>query len=146
MAPMIGPPSRCTPRLLLRAPEPADIDRLFEIESNAEAMKYTIGSSTREQTEAHIGKYADRFAEDGYAPSTAVLLEEDRVVGWGGLNKDPDEPEWGTEVTYYFDQAYWGRGLASELVRESLALAFDELGLEHVGAFARPESLSKFRN
>jgi len=142
---MTGPPTRSTARLILRAPEPADIDRLFEIESNAEAMKYTIGSSTREQTEVHIGKYAARFAEDGYAPWTAVLLEEDRIVGWGGLNKDPDEPEWGTEVTYYFDQAYWGRGLASELARESLALAFEDLGLEHVGAFARPENAASVR-
>jgi ribosomal-protein-alanine N-acetyltransferase len=142
---LTGPPIRHTPHLLLRAPEPADIDRLFEIESDAEAMKHTNSSSSREQTEAHIARYAARFAEDGFSPWTAVLLDEDRVVGWGGLNKDPDEPEWGVEVAYYIDRAYWGRGLATELVRASLAYAFEDLRLEQVGAFARPENVASVR-
>lgn len=107
MAPMNGPSTRRTARLLLRAPEPADIDLLFAIEGNPEAMKHTFYAPSREATVAHIHSYSARFVEDGFAPWTAVLLKEDRIVGWGGFNKDPDEPEWGTEVTYYSDQAYW---------------------------------------
>ncbi|MGD0272405.1 MAG: GNAT family N-acetyltransferase [Gaiellaceae bacterium] len=142
---MIEPPTRRTPRLLLRAPEPADIDPLFAIEGNPEAMKHTICSPSREATVAHIHSYSARFAEDGFAPWTAVLASEERVVGWGGLNKDPGEPHWGVEVAYYIDPAYWGRGLATELVRESLALAFDDLGLDHVGAFSKPENVASVR-
>jgi RimJ/RimL family protein N-acetyltransferase len=145
MAPMTGPPTRHTARLLLRAPEPADIDSLFAIEGNPEAMKHTFCSPGREATVAHIHSYSDRFAEDGFAPWTAVLTSEERVVGWGGLNKDPSEPHWGVEVAYYFDPAYWGRGLATELVRESLKLAFEDLGLEYVGAFAKPENVASVR-
>jgi hypothetical protein len=37
----------------------------------------------------------------------AVLSAEDRIVAWGGLNKDPIAPEWGTEVACYIDRAYW---------------------------------------
>jgi ribosomal-protein-alanine N-acetyltransferase len=140
-----GPPTRRTEHLLLRAPEPADVDRLFEIESDVGAMEFTISSDSREQTEAHIASHAARFAEDGFSPWVAVLLEEDRVVGWGGLCKDPEAPKWGVEVVYYFDRAYWGRGLATELVRAALELAFDDLGLEEVGAFARPENLASVR-
>lgn len=142
---MTGPPTRRTPRLLLRAPEPADIDPLFAIEGNPEAMRYTFCAPSSEATMAHIHSYAARFVEDGFAPWTAVLASEERVVGWGGLNKDPKEPWWGVEVAYYFDPAYWGRGLATELVRESLALAFDDLGLDHVGAFAKPENAASVR-
>jgi ribosomal-protein-alanine N-acetyltransferase len=142
---MDRPPTRRTPRLILRAPEPGDVDPLFAIQNDRLAMRYSSWAPSREATAAHLASYAARFAEDGFAPWTAVLASEERVIGWGGLNKDPAAPEWGTEVAYYFHPAYWGRGLATELVRESLAYAFDDLGLEEVGAFVRPANLASVR-
>jgi ribosomal-protein-alanine N-acetyltransferase len=142
---MSTPPTRRTLRLLLRAPEPADIDPLFAIQGDLEAMRFTYCAPSPEATAARLDEYATRFAEDGFAPWTVVLVAEDRIVGWGGLNKDPGEPEWGPEVACYFDPAYWVRGLATELVRESLALAFNERGLDHVGAFTRPENVASAR-
>jgi RimJ/RimL family protein N-acetyltransferase len=139
------PPTRRTSRLLLRAPEPTDADPLFAIQGDPEAMRYTYCSPSREATATRLEEYATRFAEDGFAPWTVVLAAEDRVVGWGGLNKDPGEPEWGPEVAYYFDRAYWGRGLGTELVRESLAYAFGDLDLPDVGAFTKPENLASIR-
>ena len=139
------PPTRRTERLLLRAPEPDDVDPLFAIQGDPEAMSFTYCSPNREATAAHLESYAARFDEDGFAPWTVVLSAEDRIVGWGGLNKDPAEPEWGTEVAYYIDRFYWGRGLATELVRESLAHAFDDLDLSEVGAFAKPENVASVR-
>ena len=108
-------------------------------------MRHTYCAPSLEATAAHLESYAARFAEDGFAPWTAVLSAEDRIVGWGGLNKDPSAPEWGTEVAYYIDRAYWGCGLATELVCESLTLAFGDLGLDLVGAFAKPENAASVR-
>jgi ribosomal-protein-alanine N-acetyltransferase len=142
---MTKPPTRHTPRLLLRAPEPADVDPLFAIQGNTEAMRFTFCAPSREATAAHIVSYAARFAEDGFTPWTVILEAEQRVIGWGGLNKDPAEPEWGPEVAYYLDPIYWGRGLATELVRGSLAYAFEELHLAEVGAFVRPENVASVR-
>jgi ribosomal-protein-alanine N-acetyltransferase len=148
---MAKPPTRKTPRLLLRAPEPADVEPLFAIQGDPEAMRFTYCSPSREATATRLAEYADRFTEDGFAPWTVVLLESDsgvaqqRVIGWGGLNKDPAEPEWGIEVAYYFDRSYWDRGLATELVRESLAYAFEELGLDYVGAFTKLENVASAR-
>ena len=142
---MSKPPTRQTPRLSLRAPEPSDVDPLFAIQGDPEAMRFTYCSPSRSATAAHLESYAARFAEDGFAPWTAVLSAEDRVIGWGGLNKDPNAPHWGVEVAYYIDRRYWGRGLASELVRESLAHAFDDLGLPEVHAFAKPENVASLR-
>lgn len=142
---MSKPPTRRTPRLLLRAPKPADIDPLFAIQSDTEAIRFTYCSSSREATATHLEKHAARCSEDGFAPWTVILAAEERIIGWGGLNKDPDEPEWGPEVAYYFDRAYWGRGLGTELIRESLAYAFGDLDLPDVGAFTRPENLASIR-
>ena len=135
------PPSVTTPHLLLRPPEPGDVDPLFEIQGNADAMRYTYFAPSREATAEYVRSYADRFTQDGFAPWTAVLRSEERVVGWGGLSRDPKMPEWGIEVSYFIHPAYWRRGLASELVRASLEYAAS-LGISEVGAFTRPANLA----
>jgi RimJ/RimL family protein N-acetyltransferase len=108
-------------------------------------MRHTYIAPDREATAAHLDAYSARFAEDGFSPWVAVLLEERRVVGWGGLNRDPKEPHWGVEVAYFIHRSYWGRGFASELVHASLALAFSDLGLPEVIAFTRPANHASSR-
>lgn len=148
---MKGSPARRTARLFLRPPEDADIDALHAIQRDPVAMRYTYCAPDRAATEWFVASHAARFDEDGYAPWTVVLCEDERddrhhrIVGWGGLGKDPPEPHWGPEVSYFFDPSVWGRGLASELVVASLALAFEDLGLDLVGAFARPANAGSRR-
>jgi RimJ/RimL family protein N-acetyltransferase len=140
-----APPERETRQLRLRAPVPTDVDPLFEIQGDPHGMRFTYCAGSREATRQFLEAHAARYAEDGYAPWTLVHKVDARVVGWGGLNRDPQAPAWGTEVSYFVHPAYAGRGLASELVRASLALAFDELGLAEVGAFTRPANRASAR-
>ena len=140
-----GPPTRETRQLLLRAATDADVEALFAIQGDADAMRFTYCAPHREATRAFLESYAARFAEDGYAPWLALLRADGRVVGWGGLHRDPKEPHWGTEVAYFVARACWGRGLAGEIVAASLALAFGELGLAEVGAFTRPANRASAR-
>jgi RimJ/RimL family protein N-acetyltransferase len=140
-----GPPTVTTRQLLLRAPVPTDVDPLFEVQGDAHAMRFTHCARNRDATSQRLAAYAARFAADGFAPWTAILRAENRVIGWGGLNRDPEAPEWGPEVAYFMHPAYWGRGLATELVAASLALAFHALGLAEVGAFTKPENVASAR-
>lgn len=117
---------------------PADVDALFEIQGNPEAMQYTYVAPDRDATARYLEAYAARFPEDGFCPWTAVLQREDRVIGWGGLNRDPKAPHYGTEVSYFVHPSYCGRGIATELVHASLRLAFRDLGLSDVSAFTKP--------
>jgi len=135
---MIGPRSVETRQLLLRAPTPADVDALFEVQGDPDAMLHTYHAPDRDATARYLEAYRARFAEDGFAPWTVVLQEEGRVIGWGGLNRDPKEPHWGCEVSYFIHPGYWGRGLATELVHASLDLAFNQIGLAELLAFTRP--------
>ena len=52
-------------------------------------MRFTYCSPSPEATAARLDDYAARFDEDGFAPRTVVFAAEERVIGWGGLNKDP---------------------------------------------------------
>ncbi len=138
-------PTIRTARLVLRPPTPADVDPLFAIQGDPEAMRFTYYAPSRDATAAFLEAYAGRFAEDGFAPWCAELAAEGRVVGWGGLNRDPKAPHWGTEIAYFVDPAYSRRGLATELVTAALAHGFDELDLGAVSAFARPENEASIR-
>lgn len=142
---MKGSPARRTARLLLRPPEDADIDALHAIQRDPVTMQYTYCAPDLAATRWFVESHADRFGEDGFAPWTVVLAGDGRVVGWGGLGKDPPEPLWGPEVSYFFDPSVWGRGLATELVEAALAHAFDDIGLDEVGAFARPANAASVR-
>jgi RimJ/RimL family protein N-acetyltransferase len=81
----------------------------------------------------------------GYAPWTVLLRAEHRIVGWGGLNVDPNAPGWGTEVSYFIHPAYAGKGLATELVQASCAYGFVDLELPLIGAFASPANVASMR-
>ena len=142
---MKGSPERSTARLVLRPPRDEDVDALFAIQGNPQTMKYTFCAPDRPATERFVRSHADRFDTDGFAPWTAVLTETGRIAGWGGLGVDPAEPQWGPEIAYFLEPALWGRGLATELVRAALDLAFDDVGLPYVGAFARPANAASVR-
>lgn len=142
---MNGPAPVEVGELLLRPSMLGDEVALFETQGNSDAMQYTYCAPDLAATRAFLKRYADRFVEDGYSPWTAVLAAEDRIVGWGGLNRDPEQPHWGPEVAYFIHPAYWGRGYATDIVEASLRLAFAEIGLDEVTAFTRPANLGSQR-
>jgi len=61
---MHGPPTVETRQLLLRRPEPSDVDALFEIQSDPDAMRHTYVAPNREATARYLDAYNARFAED----------------------------------------------------------------------------------
>ena len=142
---MRAPPTVTTPQPKLRPTLPDDVDPLYAIQGNREAMLHSYCAPDRAATADWLGAYARRQAIDGFGPWTAVLRGDDRVVGWGGLNVDPFDPRWGVEVAYFIDASHWGRGLASEIVAAALAWAFGELGLASVDAFAKAENTASIR-
>ena len=134
-----------TPRLQLRPFRDEDIEPLWEIQGNPEAMRFTWTAPSREESARRLRMHEALRAENGFAPWVAVLREDDRVVGWGGLGIDPFAPGWGPEVSYFFHPAHWGRGFATEVVRAAVTHGFETLSLPAIGAFARPDNLASIR-
>jgi RimJ/RimL family protein N-acetyltransferase len=134
-----------TARLTLRPFQDTDVDPLYEIQRDPEAMRYTFCAPSRAESERRLRAYANLLEALGYAPWTVVLRPESRIIGWGGLNVDPYDPGWGVEVAYFFHPAYWGRGFATELVQESLKQGFTWHNLETVGAFAHCDNAASIR-
>jgi RimJ/RimL family protein N-acetyltransferase len=134
-----------TDRLTLRAFQEDDIEPLHQIQSDPAAMRYTFCASSRQESERRLRAYAALEAQIGFAPWTVVLRSESRIIGWGGLNTDPFDPGWGVEVAYFFQPAYWGQGLGTELVQVSLERGFVQHALSEIHAFAHQENRASIR-
>lgn len=134
-----------THRLLLAPFAPADVDALFAFMGNAAAMQHTYVAPSVEHCLARLSTFEAMRSTWGFAPWVVRTQREGAVVGWGGLSLDPDEPEWGLEVSYAFAPGAWGQGFATELVEASLSVAFGILQAPEVHAFARPANAASAR-
>ena len=134
-----------TDRLILRPFEDSDLNSLYEIQRDRGHMRLTFWAESRDACEAWLRGYEDHREVDGFAPWSIVHRAEQRIIGWGGLNTDPNAPGWGTEVSYFIHPSYEGRRFATEIVRASLRLGFTELALREIGAFAKPENHASIR-
>ena len=134
-----------TNRLVLRHFQEAHAKPLFEFMRDTEAMKHTYVAPSYEKCLARLTAYEAKRPALGFAPWVAYTAKEGSIVGWGGLSVDPEEPEWGLEVSYAFAPDTWGQGYATELVTHSVAYAFKVLSAKEVHAFAKPHNAASVR-
>jgi RimJ/RimL family protein N-acetyltransferase len=128
-----------TPRLRLRRFVPADVDRLVELDSDPEVMRYiTFGAPTsRERYETEIlPRWFALYATSpllGYW--AAELLDGGGFVGWFHLRPDRiDEGE--QELGYRLRRSAWGQGYATEGGRALVAHGFERVGAARISARA----------
>lgn len=129
-----------TARLMLRAFREEDVEPLYQIQRDPEAMRYTFLAASKAASAQRLRAYAGLAAQLGFAPWTVILRSEARIIGWGGLNVDPFDPGWGIEVAYFLDSAFWGRGFATELVQASLSHGFGQHTLCEINAYVHREN------
>lgn len=132
-----------TERLTLRRFEEHDLEPLWEIHGNRDAMRFTFSPETREDSARNLRAYAALYDELGYAPWT--VMHGGRVIGWGGLNVDPFQPGFGPEVSYFLAPDTWGRGFATEVARAALRHGFEDHALDRICAFTRPDNTASAR-
>jgi ribosomal-protein-alanine N-acetyltransferase len=134
-----------TARLTLRGFASDDVDRLYAIQGDRQAMRHTYAAPSREECARRLETHEGLRLERGFAPWVVVWRDEARVIGWGGLGVDPFDPGWGVEVSYFVDPSYWGRGIATEVVAAALDQGFGRHALPAIGAFAKPENGASIR-
>jgi RimJ/RimL family protein N-acetyltransferase len=134
-----------TQRLLMREFGPADLDRLAEMLSNPQVMRFMPGGQPvpRERAAAALHNIGREWQERGYGRWAVVPKVEATLIGWCGLGYVPELDE--IEVLYLFDQPYWGRGFATEAAYASLCYGFATLKLERIIALAVPENVASRR-
>ena len=78
-----------------------------------------------------IGQGHERQCGRGVCLGCIDRMLNGKVVGAAGLHIEPRRSYCG-EIGYFVDEAYWGRGIACDAVRQLEQIAFNEMGLVRI--------------
>ena len=132
-----------TERLRLRLFEEADIDKLYQLYSDADVMRYLRGTRTRKDAEEHVFAFSNQFAKTGFTLWAVETKRNHVFVGRVGLWMLDDSPE--VELGYAIKRSHWGFGIATEASFACLDHGFRRLHLECIAAIANEENTASRR-
>jgi RimJ/RimL family protein N-acetyltransferase len=124
-----------TPRLLLRRMTAEALDDLTYMHLDPRVMATLGGVRSPDETQEWMDRHLKHWRQHGFGLWLACDRETGCFAGRGGLHHvlidDRDE----IEVGYAFLADFWGRGLATELARESIRVAFEMLNIPELVCF-----------
>jgi RimJ/RimL family protein N-acetyltransferase len=127
-----------TERLVLRRFTDADVDLLFDLDSDPHVMRFlTGGALTPRVVIAHeilprILGYYSRF--EGFGFWAAIEKATGDFLGWFSFRPLDEARGDQIELGYRLRRAAWGRGYATEGSRALIRKGFTELGVQRVVA------------
>jgi len=136
---------RRTDRLLLRRMRAADLRDLHRMHRDPRVMATLGGVRPAAATVRLVRRVQRSWTRHGFGlwtvrdPDTGVFLGRGGLLGTRVGGGDD------VEVAYAFVPECWGRGLATELARESVRVAFDVLELPDVVCFTTPTNAASLR-
>jgi RimJ/RimL family protein N-acetyltransferase len=124
-----------TDRLTLREFTEADVDNLFELNSDPEVMRYITGGNPtpREEIRDNIIPFHLGFYErsDGLGTWAAQARSTGEFLGWFHFRPGSGE---GVELGYRLRRDAWNKGYATEGSRALIRKGFTDLGVDRVFA------------
>jgi RimJ/RimL family protein N-acetyltransferase len=125
-------------RLLLRPWQPQDFAPFAAMNADPRVRRYFPGVLTREESDAELRTFQQRFAKEGFGMLAAEIAGTKKFAGILGLQTLPYDlaglREPAVEIGWRLAHEFWGMGLATEGARAVIDYAFDELKLPSVVA------------
>jgi len=110
-----------TERLIVREFTTNDYDNHFLLTGNADVMRYIRPVKNKEESDLYFNEVVLGAPPHSYQGRWAVEEKETkRFIGSFGIIPIPDD-EAKTQMGYSFLPAYWGKGLATELVQAGVS-------------------------
>src|ERR1700751_2450518 len=131
----LQPRARRTERMLFRLPEAGDVHFLTELFSRHELVAHRPDPrpDSPEEIAARLARGIVHWKEHGFG--RWAIEANCALVGWGGVTISKDFE--GLNLSYHFQPECWGHGYATELVRETLAFASEDLRANRVIGLVR---------
>ncbi len=130
-----------TARLLLRAPQAADLDAVFELHADPICTRCSASATLvgRDEAQALLQGWLEHWQACGFGYWVIAAREQpDVVIGFGGVMHKTVDGASGLYLYFRFRPQAWGQGYASEMALKALALSFDALKQGQVRAIVLP--------
>ena len=125
-------------RMVLRRFTMADADRLADLDSDPEVMRFLTGGvpTPREVIQNEILPAFLRSYEgyEGFGVFAAIEKESGEFLGWFSLRPEDEARPENVSLGYRLRRAVWGQGYATEGARALIRKGFTELGVQRVFA------------
>ncbi|WP_307893218.1 GNAT family N-acetyltransferase [Bacillus swezeyi] len=130
-----------TERLMLREMIIEDAEILYHYWSDREVTKYmNISPFTSAAQAREMIKMISDLSLEGQANRFSIVSKEtNEVIGTCGFNMI-DQENSRAEIGYDLGRSHWGKGFASEAVKELIHHGFTEMGLNRIEAKVEPEN------
>ena len=137
--------SLATERLLATPLSPEHYPLLCELHRDPAVMATLGGVRPDDRTRAYLAENLAHWDEHGFG--LWIFRERTTLafVGRGGLRHLILDGQSEVELTYALAREAWGKGFATEIASATLDVAFRQLGLQDIVAFAIPENLASRR-
>jgi [ribosomal protein S5]-alanine N-acetyltransferase len=139
-------PVLSTPRLILRALHPADLDDLYTYASDPEIdhftpwMHYTSLNEAKENLQEFLAEY-DHYGMGAWGIEHRA---DHRLIGITNFSR-PHPINRRVEMGYTIARAYWRQGYATEAVQALIQFGFEKMNLVRIEAVVLPEHLASAR-
>lgn len=133
-----------TRRLILRPWTVEDYAPFARLNADPEVMEFLPARLDRAGSDALVSRIADHFAAHGFGLWVVEAKDGSApFVGCVGLLRAPEGLPFAPalELAWRLDQAFWGRGYASEAAALCLETAFRDLGAEEAVAYTVPANI-----
>lgn len=128
-------------RVRLRHIENADIDSLYDIFSDAEAMRFfgSLPFSERDEAVNYLAEINENFQKKTHFQWGIALKSDDKIIGTSTIFHT-DEKHRRAEIGYALNREFWGKGYVTEALNSLFKFAFDELNLHRIEADVDPRN------
>jgi ribosomal-protein-alanine N-acetyltransferase len=139
-------PTLAGERIVLRAMDERDLDALFAIYSNPEAMRYWSGRAwtDRDEGRALVDRGRAHFAAREAVLWGIARKSDDCVIGTCTLFSFHEQNR-RAEVGYALGREYWGQGLMNEALSVLIDWAFGVAGFHRIEADIDPRNVASVR-
>src|SRR3954453_2097181 len=134
-----------TDRLVAQRPHDDDLDDLCRMNRDPVVMATLAGIRSVDETRLAHRRNLEHWERYGFGIWIYRDRRDGRFAGRGGFRHVTVEGADEVELAYAYMPEFWGRGLATEMARATLALAFGRLGLAEIVAFTLPTNLASRR-
>jgi [ribosomal protein S5]-alanine N-acetyltransferase len=133
-------------RVRLRHLEKTDVDALFEIFSDAEAMRYwsSPAYASRAEAEKLLAEIHDLFEKKKLFQWGVALKSDDQIIGTTTLFH-LDAQNGRAEIGYILNRKFWGNGYINEALTALLDFAFEKMNLRRIEADVDPRNAGSIR-
>lgn len=135
-----------TPRLILRALQPSDLDDLYEYASDPEIDHYVPWEHYKniEEARENLNEFLADYEQHGMGARGIEHRTDQKLIGIINFSC-PHPINRRVEVGYTISRAYWGQGLATEAAKALIEFGFEKMNLARIEAVVMPEHLASAR-